>query len=100
MVSTPDDRLSQKTLSCPTNLKSGLFAQKQVIGQKRRGTNILRAPSTIRHYQSLRHIWYKQIVIVDKMFLCIMIHNMIIEDEWANTANWIVDPKIYINVIR
>ena len=54
-----------KTISCPTDRKRALFAQRQ------------EAPTALGNSERSGRFWYKE-VIADVMYACIIVHNMIV----------------------
>ncbi|KAL1559881.1 protein ALP1-like [Salvia divinorum] len=76
-----------KTLNMPQDPKWILFAQRQEAAQKdvERAFGVLQARFNV--VKAPARMWYVN-NLADIMFACIIMHNMIIEDEGPNAADW------------
>lgn len=76
-----------KTLSCPTEPKRQLYAQKQESARKdiERAFGVLQARWAI--IRGPAKLWYID-NLCDIMYACIIMHNMIIEDEGPGVEQW------------
>ena len=76
-----------KTIICPTDRKRALFAQRQEAARKdvEWAFGVLQARWPI--VKGPVRFWYKE-VIADVIYACIILHNMIVEDEGTGVTDW------------
>ncbi|XP_042051694.1 uncharacterized protein LOC121797018 [Salvia splendens] len=76
-----------KTISYPTDERRAFFAQRQESGRKevKRGFDVLQACWAI--VKGPARSWYMY-HIVNVMYACIILHNMIIHDEGPRASDW------------
>ncbi|XP_047961763.1 uncharacterized protein LOC125206561 [Salvia hispanica] len=79
-----------KTISCPIGDRRVLFAAKQEFGWKdvERAFGVLQSRWAI--VKGPVCFWFKE-VIVDVMYVCIIMHDMIVEQEIGHVTNWVDD---------
>ena len=79
-----------KTISSPMGVRRVLFAQKQEAARKdvERAFIVLQSRWTI--VKGPTRFWYKD-VIADVMYACIILHNMIVEQEAGHVTDWADD---------
>ena len=79
-----------KTISCPIGQRRVLFAAKQEVARKdvERDFGVLQSRWAI--VKDPAHVWFKE-VIADIMYACIILHNMIVEQEVGHVTDWIDD---------
>ncbi|XP_047979016.1 uncharacterized protein LOC125220931 [Salvia hispanica] len=79
-----------KTISCPIGERRVLFAAKQESARKdvERAFGVLQSRWAIM--KGPARFWYKD-VIADVMYACIIMHNMIVEQERGHVTNWVDD---------
>ncbi|XP_047979149.1 uncharacterized protein LOC125221063 [Salvia hispanica] len=87
-----------KTIRCPTDPKKIYFAQQQEAARK----NVERAFGMLQAQwaalKGLTRLWYED-CIADVMYACLIMHNMIVENEgpeltdWANEDADVVGPS-------
>ena len=79
-----------KTISCPIGERRVLFAAKQESARKdvERAFGVLQSRWAI--VKGPTRFWYKE-VIADVMYACIIMHNMIVEQERGHVTNWVDD---------
>ncbi|KAL1546107.1 hypothetical protein AAHA92_22755 [Salvia divinorum] len=77
-----------KTIRCPTDPKRAHFAQRQEAARKdvERAVGVLQARWAV--VKGPTRLFYPD-CIADLMYACIIMHNMIVEDEGAGVANWV-----------
>ncbi|XP_047978691.1 uncharacterized protein LOC125220577 [Salvia hispanica] len=76
--------------SCPIGERRVLFAAKQESARKdvERAFGVLQSRWVI--VKGPARFWYKD-VIADVMYACIIMHNMIVEQERGHVTNWVDD---------
>ncbi|XP_047966047.1 uncharacterized protein LOC125210547 [Salvia hispanica] len=79
-----------ETISCPIGERRVLFAAKQESARKdvERAFGVLQSRWAI--VKGPARFWYKD-VIADVMYVCIIMHNMIVEQERGHVTNWVDD---------
>ncbi|XP_047979351.1 uncharacterized protein LOC125221271 [Salvia hispanica] len=79
-----------KTISCPIGEGRVLFAAKQESARKdvERAFGVLQSRCAI--VKDPTRSWYKE-VIADVMYACIIMHNMIVEQEVGHVTDWVDD---------
>ncbi|XP_047951342.1 uncharacterized protein LOC125196764 [Salvia hispanica] len=77
-----------KTISCPIGERRVLFAAKQESARKdvERAFGVLQSRWAI--VKGPARFWYKE-VIADVMYACIIMHNMIVEQERGHVTDWV-----------
>ncbi|XP_047978853.1 protein ALP1-like [Salvia hispanica] len=80
-----------KTITCPTTDRRKLFAKKQEAARKdvERAFGVLQLRWAI--VKGAARDWHRPLI-ADIMYACIIIHNMIVEDEGENVTLWSDDP--------
>ncbi|XP_042006264.1 protein ALP1-like [Salvia splendens] len=81
-----------KTVSCPIGEKRVLFAQKQESARKdvERTFGVLQSRWAI--VKGPARFWFKD-VIADVIYACIIMHNMIVENEGGSITDWNEDDR-------
>ncbi|XP_047978920.1 uncharacterized protein LOC125220826 [Salvia hispanica] len=79
-----------RSLHCPIGERRVLFAAKQESARKdvERAFGVLQ--SRWAFVKGPARFWYKE-VIADVMYACIIMHNMIVEQERGHVTNWVDD---------
>ncbi|XP_047943195.1 uncharacterized protein LOC125190037 [Salvia hispanica] len=79
-----------KTISCPIGERRVLFAAKQESARKdvERAFGVLQSRWAI--VKGPTRFWYKE-VIADVMYACIIMHNIIAEQERGHVTDWVDD---------
>ncbi|XP_047961970.1 protein ALP1-like [Salvia hispanica] len=82
-----------KTITCPTTDRRKLFAKKQEAARKdvERAFGVLQSRWAI--VKGPARGWPRPLI-ADIMYACIIMHNMIVEDEGDNATDWSDDPLV------
>ncbi|XP_047949139.1 protein ALP1-like [Salvia hispanica] len=82
-----------KTITCPTTDRRKLFAKKQEAARKdvERAFGVLQSRWAI--VKGPARGWHRPLI-ADIMYACIIMHNMIVEDEGDNATDWSDDPLV------
>ncbi|XP_047960040.1 uncharacterized protein LOC125205253 [Salvia hispanica] len=88
-----------KTISCPIGERRVLFAAKQGVARKdvERAFGVLQSRWAI--VKGPTRFWYKE-VIADVMYACIIMHNMIVEQERGHVTDWVDDDDYRLVSVR
>ena len=81
-----------KTITCPIGERRVLFAQSR-SPRGRMWSGLLGCSNRGGHLKGPARFWYTE-VIADVMYACIIMHNMIVEQERGHVTNW-VDEEVW-----